>query len=136
MAAKQDPIAVYEVDADKKDNITRYQLEKMFRLIKEEMKKNGKLKISIEKAQMFYDDNYIPSPLNDRLNEIEPIATFISKKMVLLKRTLNTSNDLDEKIDTIAGLIMCKSSISLLSLAYLTENRSLIEQAKNIYRGL
>jgi len=50
MAAKQDPIAVYEVDADKKDNITRYQLEKMFRLIKEEMKKNGKLKISIEKV--------------------------------------------------------------------------------------
>jgi hypothetical protein len=50
MAAKQDPIAVYEVDADKKDNITRYQLEKMLRQIKEEMKKNGKLKISIEKA--------------------------------------------------------------------------------------
>ena len=85
---------------------------------------------------MFYDDAYIPSTLNDRLNEIEPIATFISKKMVLLKRTLNTSNDLDEKIDTIAGLIMCKSSISLLSLAYLTENHSLIEEAKNIYRGL
>jgi hypothetical protein len=79
---------------------------------------------------MFYDDNYIPSPLNERLNEIEPIATFISKKMVLLKRTLNTSTDLDEKIDTIAGLIMCESSISLLSLAYLTENHSLVEEAK------
>jgi hypothetical protein len=50
MAAKQDPIAVYEVDVDKKDNITRYQLEKMLRQIKEEMKKNGKLKISIEKV--------------------------------------------------------------------------------------
>jgi len=50
MVAKQDPIAVYEVDADKKDNITRYQLEKMLRQIKEEMKKNGKLKISIEKV--------------------------------------------------------------------------------------
>jgi hypothetical protein len=85
---------------------------------------------------MFYDDNYIPSPLNDRLNEIEPIATFISKKMVSLKRTLNTSTDLDEKIDTIAGLIMCESSISLLSLAYLTENHSLVEEAKNIYREL
>jgi hypothetical protein len=50
MVAKQDPIAVYEVDADKKDSITRYQLEKMLRQIKEEMKKNGKLKISIEKV--------------------------------------------------------------------------------------
>ena len=50
MAAKQDPIAVYEVDSDKKENITRYQLEKMLRQIKEEMKKNGKLKISIEKV--------------------------------------------------------------------------------------
>lgn len=49
MVAKQEPIAIYEVDADKKDSITRYQLEKMLRQIKEEMKKNGKLKISIEK---------------------------------------------------------------------------------------
>jgi hypothetical protein len=85
---------------------------------------------------MFYDDNYIPSPLNDRLNEIEPIATFISKKIVSLKRTLDTSEDLNEKIDTLSELIMCESSISLLSLAYLTENHSLIEEAKNIYRGL
>ena len=85
---------------------------------------------------MFYDDNYIPFPSSERLNEIEPIATFISKKMVSLKRTLNTSTDFDEKLDTIAGLIMCESSISLLSLAYLTENNSLIEEAKNIYRGL
>ena len=136
MAAKIDPIAVYEVDADKKDSITRYQLEKMLRHIKDEMKKNGKLKISIEKAQMFYDDNYIPFPSSEKLNEIEPVAIFISKKMVSLKRTLDTSADLDEKIDTIAGLIMCESSISLLSLAYLTENNSLIEEAKNIYRGL
>ena len=136
MAAKTDPIAVYEVDADKKDSITRYQLEKMLRHIKDEMKKNGKLKISIEKAQMFYDDNYIPFPSSEKLNEIEPVATFISKKIVSLKRTLDTSTDLDEKIDTIAGLIMCESSISLLSLAYLTENNSLIEEAKNIYRGL
>lgn len=50
MVGKTDPIAIYEVDADKKDSITRYQLEKMLRQIKEEMKKNGKLKISIEKA--------------------------------------------------------------------------------------
>jgi len=85
---------------------------------------------------MFYDDNYIPFPSSERLNEIEPVVTFISKKMVSLKRTLNTSNDLEEKIDTIAGLIMCESSISLLSLTYLTENHSLIEEAKNIYRGL
>jgi len=85
---------------------------------------------------MLYDDNYIPSPSLERLNEIEPVATFISKKMVSLKRTLNTSNDLDEKIDTLSELIMCESSISLLSLAYLTENTSYVEVAKNIYRGL
>ena len=85
---------------------------------------------------MFYDDTYIPSPLNDRLNEIEPIAIFISKKMISLKRTLDTSEDLNEKIDTLSELIMCESSISLLSLAYLTENTSYVEVAKNIYRGL
>lgn len=42
-------ISTYELDADKKDTITRYALEKMFREIKAELPKNGKLKIIIEK---------------------------------------------------------------------------------------
>lgn len=43
-------INTYELDADKKDNITRYTLEKMLREIKAELNKQGKLKIIIEKS--------------------------------------------------------------------------------------
>lgn len=42
-------ISTYELDADKKDNITRYALEKMLREIKAELSKKGKLKVIIEK---------------------------------------------------------------------------------------
>jgi len=42
-------ISTYELDADKKDNITRYSLEKLLREIKAELPKYGKLKIIIEK---------------------------------------------------------------------------------------
>ena len=42
-------LSTYELDADKKDNITRYTLEKILKEIKVELPKNGKLKITIEK---------------------------------------------------------------------------------------
>jgi hypothetical protein len=42
-------ISVYELDADKKDNITRNILEKLLREIKMELPKNIKLKIVVER---------------------------------------------------------------------------------------
>lgn len=83
-----------------------------------------------------YDDGYIPIPSSVRLDEIQPIAAFISKKIIVLKNTLSSSDDIDEKIDAIASMTMCQSSINLLMLAYLTEDSSFIEQAKHLYRGL
>ena len=85
---------------------------------------------------MIYDDGYIPTPSYDRLNEIQPVASFISKKIIMLKNTIASSNDTDEKIDAIASMTMCQSSINLLMLAYLTEDSSFVEEAKHLYRGL
>ena len=85
---------------------------------------------------MMYDDGYIPIPSSVRLDEIQPVAAFISKKIIMLKNTLATSNDVDEKIDTMASLTVCQSSINLLLLAYLTEDSSFVEQAKHLYRGI
>jgi hypothetical protein len=50
MTVKHEVIAEYDFDPDKKDTITRYQVEKLLRKIKEEMKKTGKLKVTIEKV--------------------------------------------------------------------------------------
>jgi hypothetical protein len=85
---------------------------------------------------MLYEDNFIPFPPNETGPEIDPIANFVSRKICSLKRTLDTSTDIEEKIDTISEILMCEASIALLTLAYLTENASLIEDAKNIYRGI
>ena len=85
---------------------------------------------------MMYDDGYIPIPSSVRLDEIQPVAAFISKKIVVLKNTLATSDDTDEKIDAMSSIIICQSSINLLLMAYLTEDSSFVEQAKHLYRGL
>lgn len=85
---------------------------------------------------MIYDDGFFPIPSSVRLDEIQPVASFISNKIVMLKNTLATSNDVDEKMDTLASLTVCQSSINLLLLAYLTEDSSFVEQAKHLYRGI
>jgi hypothetical protein len=83
----------------------------------------------------FNDDSYYDTSIN-RLNEIEPVADFITKKIVALRSTMITSNDTDEMLEIIAKLIMLQSSLCLLHTAYITENNKHIEQAKNIYRGI
>jgi|688.fasta_scaffold2793071_2 hypothetical protein len=47
---EKDIISTHELDDDKKENITRYAIEKLLKTIKVELPKNGRLKIIIEKA--------------------------------------------------------------------------------------
>lgn len=48
--SKDTPLATYEFDADIKDSITMYQLQKMLKEIKASMNKHNKIKVIIEKA--------------------------------------------------------------------------------------
>lgn len=45
-----EPIFVYELDDDKKPQITRYALEKMLKELKSALYKHGKIKVIIEKS--------------------------------------------------------------------------------------
>lgn len=83
----------------------------------------------------FNDDSYYETSIN-RVKEIEPVADFITTKILALRNTMITSNDTDEMLEIIAKLIMLQSSLCLLHTAYITENSTHIEQAKNIYRGI
>ncbi len=86
---------------------------------------------------MFFDsDESYYNTNSHRLQEIEPIADFITKKIVALRSSMITSNDTEEKIDTLASIVMLQSSLCLLHTAYITENNIHIEQAKKIYRGI
>jgi hypothetical protein len=48
--SKDTPLATYEFDADIKDSITMYQLQKMLKEIKTSMNKHNKIKVVIEKS--------------------------------------------------------------------------------------
>ena len=48
--SKDIPLATYEFDADIKDSITMYQLQKMLKEIKTSMNKHNRIKVVIEKA--------------------------------------------------------------------------------------
>jgi hypothetical protein len=86
---------------------------------------------------MFFDsDESYYNTNSHRLQEIEPIADFITKKIVALRSSMITSNDTQEKIDTLASIVMLQSALCLLHTAYISENNIHIEQAKNIYRGI
>lgn len=47
--SKDNTIATFEFDADKKDSVTMYALNKMLKEIKASMNKHGKIKVIIEK---------------------------------------------------------------------------------------
>lgn len=48
--SKDTSIATYEFDADIKDTVNRYRLEKMLKELKAAMSKHGKIKVVIEKS--------------------------------------------------------------------------------------
>lgn len=48
--SKDTTIAVYELDDEKKTQITMYALNKMLKEIKDTLSKHGKVKITIEKT--------------------------------------------------------------------------------------
>jgi|CryBogDrversion2_11_1035321.scaffolds.fasta_scaffold50740_2 hypothetical protein len=85
---------------------------------------------------MFIDDDSYYNTTSQRLLEIEPVADFIAKKIVALRSKMITSTDTDEKLDSLANIVMLQSSLCLLHTAYISENNIHIEQAKNIYRGI
>lgn len=76
-----------------------------------------------------------PLYADNKLDAIESIADFISKKMISMKYTLKTSSDVEEKIDAISDLVMCEAAISLLHLAYTTGNLSFVENSKEIIKS-
>lgn len=84
-----------------------------------------------------YDADAHIFPIFER-NETEsiiPIAVFLARKIVALKKSFATSNDVDEKSEILATLIFYQSALLLLSLSYLTEATELTDLAKEIFRN-
>jgi hypothetical protein len=84
-----------------------------------------------------FDKSVHVFPIYDQ-NENEsniPIAVFLAKKIVALKKSYSTSNDPDEKWEIIATLTFHQSALLLLALSFFVESPELTELAKETFRN-
>ena len=83
-----------------------------------------------------YDADAHLFPIFERseTESIIPIAAFIAKKIVALKKSFATSTDADEKSEILSTLSFHQSALLLLSLSFLTEEKELTDLAKEIVR--
>ncbi len=91
---------------------------------------------------MFYDEfdegisHCFPSFPNEKTESVIGIAQFLAKKMRTPNASFRTSTDSEERLEILQGMVLCSSSLMLLSLAFFSESPELIEAAKETYRGL
>ena len=84
---------------------------------------------------MFIEDQHLfPTYDHHRNESIIPIATFIAKKIVSLKKSLMTSCDNDERNEIQSSLVFYQSALILLTLSFFTEETELTDLAKEIVR--
>ena len=81
-----------------------------------------------------YSDTHL-FPIYDRTtNEsIAPIAAFLARKIIALKKSFATSDDADERSEIITMLMFHQSALLLLTVSLLTEETELTDLAKEIY---
>ena len=86
---------------------------------------------------MFIEDQHLfPTYDHNSSESIIPIATFIAKKIVSLKKSFITSCDSDERNEILSTLIFHQSALILLTLSFFTEETELTDLAKEILRGI
>jgi hypothetical protein len=87
---------------------------------------------------MFHDDPqssfYVDALSREHLAEVPKLADFIGRKIVTHHRTFSTSSDGDEKMDALEKMTMLNASLLLLVLSSFTEDRTILETSKTIYR--
>lgn len=84
---------------------------------------------------MYADDQHLfPTYDRNTSDNIIPIASFIAKKIVTLKKSFMTSSDKNERNEIQSTLMFYQSALLLLTLSFFTEEQELIDLAKEIYR--
>jgi hypothetical protein len=85
---------------------------------------------------MFIDDSHLfPAYEINNNASIIPIAAFIAKKIIALKKSFATSNDADEKNEIKSMIMFHQSALLLLCLSFFTEEKELTDLAKEMIRN-
>jgi hypothetical protein len=80
--------------------------------------------------------HFFPSFPTEKTENVVPLAEFIFKKLKSLNTSFRTSDDIDERLKILEAMLTCSASLSLLTLASLTESQTLIDAAKETFRGI
>ena len=62
------------------------------------------------------------------------LVQFASKTLIQKRRSLETAEDPAESASLLSQMMILSSSLSVLTLAYITENESLLETSKTLLR--
>ena len=84
---------------------------------------------------MYEDTHLFPTYDQSNNENIAPIAIFVAKKIVSLKKSLATSSDSDERNEIQTLLMFHQSVLLLLCLSFFTEAQELTDLAKEIFRN-
>lgn len=80
----------------------------------------------------FSEPNYNKQGDTELLEKILSLSEFSSKNLKQLHTAVLTSDNTNERLDYIAKMCMISSSLSLMSLAYYTENYKLFEEIRSL----
>ena len=73
-----------------------------------------------------FRDNIVETSLN--------LVQFASKTLIQKRRSLETADDPNEIASLMSQMMLLSASLSVLTLAYITENETLIETSKTLLR--
>ena len=73
-----------------------------------------------------FHDNIVETSLN--------LVQFASKTLIQKRRSLETADDPNEIASLMSQMMLLSASLSVLTLAYITENETLIETSKTLLR--
>lgn len=82
-----------------------------------------------------YDpQTYIREYASDRLVTVIKIATFVQRNLVALHKSIDTEDDARERDELLADMLILNASLSMLNLAYFSENDEVIEAVKDLVK--
>ncbi len=76
----------------------------------------------------------LPDFENKTVDRIAPLAVFTATRLRGLSSSLKTAVDGREREDLLADMMLCDAALSLLNLAYISEDDRVLTAAKDLLR--
>ena len=85
---------------------------------------------------MFFADTYIEEYSGKPFPNIHEVTEYIVNKIVFLQRSMMTAVSDRERAEINASLSVCSAALSLLNIAYISEDNQFFENVKTLMREI